>query len=660
MQTAIFTPKDTSEPQSKKTAVIKLVIAFIFIGAIGGVGWWWFIGSKPRVVLTVPFVASEQSAGVDCWPTSRGEIAVLGAGKMTLVDLKSRKELWSVPMPLAVQVDRVWQESVAMRFLKLQKRAEELAVQRGKLKGDAATKAFNVEAAKYASELAIARADAARPTAPPPSPVAKAAAGKKARDIPGGEQGSVEQLKPIELEDDSIRRARMTKRAEQIEKLKGVLSNERTAADTRLKLQKLRDDEARLHTLEQEQMADEVTLSPAANAPAVDAAVKPTENEPSEDYAYASGGRPKFVELGDNLWLAEGSRLIGFEQTGGGVKTNMLLPGPVTRMVKVADAAFFIAYAGKTVRYVVKVGANGSTQTSYIPTAEEKAPSESSAEIRNEFFGGGGSLSLAEIRLIAKPAADAPNERTYAVSVKRPFASATPTWTGEFSGRVQCFSTPSLSIVTGGTKLVALDANNAKLWESTLAEPAIFGDSFQWETAHGSPCREHDDRLYFFDRAVLTSFNSSTGEVIWRLPGAGIRKVEFGGDGSLYVHSMNHTAETPVHLSEVKSGSAPVLMKINPADGTILWSEPKLEDVWASGKDVYSMRVARQSQDGESETFQPGAQSTRMKIYKLNTNTGKQRWDWFQTQMPQRIIVQGKTVAVLFESGLQVIHSTAL
>ena len=665
MQTAIFSPKQSSESRSKKAAVIKLVVAFVFIGALCGTGWWWFFGSKPRVVLTVPFVGPESTAGTDCWLTSRGEVAVLAGEKMTLVELKSRKELWSVPLPVAVPMETDWQESVSMRFLKLQVWAEELAAKRGKLKGDAAVKAFNVEAAQYASELALARADAARPSAFAPD-----ATVKKPQDVSGGGKSPKDKFKPIALEEDIIRRARMAKRADQIAKLRASVNSARPVADTRLKLLKVRDDETRLRSLEQEQSSDEAVL-PKSGGKARESLGRALP----EDYAHASGGRARFVELGEILWLAEGSRLIGFERSGGGVKTTMFLPGPVTRMVAGADVAFFVAYAGKTVRFVVKVGATGGTQTSYFPVAEETDPKGGPA-VQTEFFGND-SLSMVEIRAIAKPAAEpsaaeaanaTPNvatmprrgATTYSVTVKRPFASALPAWRGEFVGRVQCFATPSLSLVTGGNKLVALDANNAKVWESTLSEPAVFGDRFQWDAAGLLPCREHSDRLYFFDRAELSVFSLSNGEVIWRLPRAGLRNVEFTADGTLYVHSMNRPVEVPSHLSEVRPGSDPSLMKVHPSDGTILWEAPKFEAVWASGKDVYSMRIARTAADGGGVALPVDPRAARMKIYKLNPGTGSPRWDWYQTRVPERVIANGKTLAVLFADSFELIHSTAL
>ncbi len=711
MQTSVFTPKVATEPKSRKTKGLLFLFAVMLLGALGGAGWWWFFGSKPRAVFSHPIAANSLGKS-ECWRVSDDEISFFAGGKFTLLDLKRREERWSVPVPLALAVDSVWQESVAKRFLKLQQRAAELAEQRGKLKGNSEVKAFNLEAAKYAAELASARADATRMTAQPRPVINAEGTPKKSEYVFGGDRAMADKLNPTQPEDETLRLARMAKRKEQIARQRTSLNALRTRADTRLKLQQLRDDEGKLQALEQEQKADE-----AAIAKKLEIAKSPAPNitrKPDYDSGYGNSDSPKFAVLGERLLLAEGARVIAYERSSGVVKANMQMPGPVLRMLETDDAVFIVAHAGPTIRYVAKVLPSGATQTFYAQVALEKPLFENReglyepviSESRNEFFGGG-TLAMAEIRLVTKniearqaikPGAEIAAEHavqasagggmaealsimkvvendklradsggvervdtsTYRVSVGRPFASGASIWIGEFAGRVQCFSTASLSLITGGTKLVALDPNNAKLWEATLAAPAVLGDDFQWDSASADPCFEQGDRLYFFDRAVLTAFSKATGEVLWRLPSVGIRKVVTDGAGNLYVHSANLPAESLTYLSEMNSCTEPVLMKVNPANGEILWIGEKYEDVWASGKDVYSKRTGKHGSDIEKAVFTPGAATARVKIYKLSTSTGMPRWEWFQTRHPEHIIAAGKTVAILYADELQVIHSTAL
>ena len=710
METHVLKLENPPAGRKKHFMLLRILIAMTFVGAIGATVWWWFWGTKPRVVFTVPIAASA-SGHVACWPCGDSTIAVLGGGKLTLVDLEKRTELWQAGLPLPVEIDQEWQDMLSKRFLKLQQWSEDLAKKRASLKGDAATKAFNAEAAKYAADLAATRADAARGSAA--KPVQKAPAAAPQKYTFGGDRSPVDKLKTIQKEGDVILKARIAKRTTQITQLETAIAALRPAATTPIKVQQLRDNEARLQLLSQEQKADEAGRT-QSTAPAAAAAAE-VEPEFGDSFGDGEGGPPKFAALGDICWLAEGSRVIGFNKSGGGVKTVVPMPGTVMRMIEGSGALFVVAHAGNSVRYVAKIEANGAARGHYVGVTEEKVVTEADdsrhapvlSATRTEFMGGG-TLAAAEIRLAnkkvderqaIKPGAEKAAEEavqttvggglseamaimkvvehdkiladtggveridasTYQVSVRRPFMAAAPVWTGEFTGRVQCFSTPSLSLVTGGTKLVALDANNAKLWESTLGAPAVIGSESQWERAPAQPCIESGGMLFFFDRAVLTAFDTATGEVRWRLPSIGIRKVVFDGEGFLYVHSANMPAESLTYLSEMKSGSRQALMKVSPKDGTILWSAPKFEDVWASGKDVYSMRIGRHGSDIEKAVFEPGSQaSARVKIYKLSNGSGKPRWEWFQARHPSDVIANGKTVAILFGDELQVIHSIAL
>ena len=711
METAVFEPKQKEAPRSRKSRIIFAVVAVLFAGALGGAGWWWFWGSKPQVVLTVPLPAVEGGLrDVECWPTSGGGIAVLGGGKLTLIDLDGRKEVWSVPLPDAVKMDREWQEAVSMRFLSLQKWAAELTTRRSALKGDAAVKAFNIEAAKYAAELAVARSDAARPSARAQAIFVEKGVVKTVPHVFGGDRAGVDQFKSVVLEEDTIRRARIAKRGEQIGKLRATLGELRTKAQTRIKQQQLRDAEARLQVLEQEQKTDEAAL---ARKPEV--APEPQEKEVGFDFAYSAGGHSMFTEMGGRFFLSEGSRVLGFERSSGIVKINLNLPGPILRVEQGAGALYFVAYAGRAVRYLVKLGADGSTQATYMPVAEERAlfQIEESRRIpdisamRTDYVGGE-SLGIAEVRLVKqeieerqalKPGAEKAAEQavensvgggvggalailkvtqqdairettggveridasTYSVSIRRPFQPNKPVWSGQFKGRVQCFSTPRLSLITAGARLVALDATNAKAWEAVLGAPVVLGDAFERNAARFEPCFELGERLYFYDRAMLTAFNIASGEVLWRIPSVGIRKIEVGGDGSLYVHSANLLAESLAYLSELNTTTEPVLMKVDAVSGAILWVAEKYEDVWASGKDLYSIRTGRHGSDFEAEVFNPSATpQVRTKIYKLNPATGKPRWEWFQPQYPLNVVPLGKTVGVLYGDSFQVIHSTAL
>lgn len=712
MNASIF--RSTSAPKRKLTnaKLVKIVAFVAILGALGGTVWWYFWGSKPRLALALSFPETA-GAEVDCWRVGENGLVVLGGGNLSLVHLGERRQLWSVPLPVAVKIDYEWQASVAQRFLKLQQRAIELAAARANLKGEAAIISFNADAAKYAADLAAARADAARPI-PQKAAVKTSGADSKSKAKAfalGDDRSQVDKFKAVQSEDELIRSARMAKRTGQISKLRASLNELRTKADTRLKLQQLKDEEAKLQALENEQKMDEAPTPQVAKA-------EPAEPElvdDDDDFGFSNGGKPHFASLGETFWFADGARLVGFDRSTGGVKATFNLPGPVLKMCAGPDAIVVAAHAGKKVRFLMKITADGNTQSNYMTVAGERPAlvARETARIpvvdtlRSEFLGTM-TPAIAEVKLVTKnievksaikPGAEAAAEvnvqaasgaglgealailkvaendklrmdsggeqkidgSTYEVKVRTLFANPAVEWTGQFTGRVQFFSTPRFNLVTAGTKLVALNSANAKVWESSLAASALIADEHEWNVASSSPCFEDGDRLYFFDRAVLTAFNAANGEVLWRLPSVGISNVAIAADGFLYVHSANLSAESLTYLSEANAPAESILMKIKPSDGSIVWTTEKLESVWASGNDLYSMRVARPAVDIVKAAFkQEQASELRSKIYKINRRTGKMRWEWFQARAPLKVTAKGKTLAILFSDGLQVIHSTSL
>jgi hypothetical protein len=697
MNTSIFNPKQEKRSNPGAANTIKLLIGLALLGSLGGSGWWWFYGSKPRVALSIPFEESTNGSPKS-WPVGDNKIVVMAGGRLVFADLSTRKEIWNIALPARAVVDYAWQASVAQRFLKLQDRATELSTTRAKLKTEGEIKAFNAEAAKYAA----ARADAAR-LQPPKAPEKKGTPPQKAKSADytlGDDRSQVDKLKAVQSEDEIIRATRVAKRTEQISKLRASIATLRETAETRLKFQQLKDAESRLQLLEQEQKNDTRPVEPIPEV----ASANPASQDP-QAVSEVNGSvemAPEFSMLGDAFWVGDGPRLLSFNSSNGELRTTINLPGPIVHFAHGRDHLVVASHAGRTTRYLLKIGADGKTQSFYMPIAETAPSTRTEGDLsspaieksRIEFIGDA-VPALAEIRPISetlverggpKPGAEAasdaalagsmtaqnhnlpansgsaqkPDGRGYRVSIRPLFSNPAPEWTGEIAGRVQFFSTQSLNLVTGGTKLVVLDSKNTKAWEANLSAPALLASATEWDSAPSHPCLEDGERLYFFDRANLTAFKKTSGEVVWRLPSIGIRKVTTTADGSLYVQSANLPADTVSNLSDTKKGSASIVMKINPTDGAIVWTSEKLENVWATGKDVYAMRIGRRPADAESARLDGATEEQRMKIYKLNPSNGKKRWEWFQTRIPASVSTDGKTLGLLYRDELQIIYSTAL
>ena len=666
VQAPVFQPKTECGNKKAPKPALRILIALTLVGALGGTGWWWFFGSKPRLIQSIP-IAAEKAPSSESWRAGENDVALLAGGKLTILNLKDRQQRWVAALPMAVEIDSEWQESLAKRFLKLQRWADDLTEKRTKLKGDAAVKAFNADAAKYAAELAVVRADSARKAAPPKPVAAETAAPKRVHAL-GEDRSDVDKLKAVRREDETMLRARIAKRTTQLSALRASIAALGTPAGNPMKAQQLGEQTSKLKLLEQEQKSDEAALAPK---PAVVAAVPAKAAAPGGvKTVVAQPLKPQFAALGEFFWLSEGARVIGFDRVSGSVKRTIPMPGPVVGMAEGTNSVSFVARVSTAIRFAVNIGADGRTQTVYIPYNEEtqsrdvlsKSADSGNAGDYNEIFGGG-TLALATIQLAGKKnethdvvPGDSVDVASFRVSVRRPFASSTPVWQGEFQGRVQCFSTADISLVTGGKKLVALNSSNVKLWEAALTATVLIGDRSQWDAAPALPCFSAGERLYFSDRAGLTAFNIGTGEVIWRLSSIGIRKVTMDGDGFLYVQSANLPIDSHSHLASLGAGEQSVVMKVKPADGMPVWTREKLINVWASGKDVYALAA----NESPSSQENPGFPSARVPgILKLSRGSGKQWWEWSQALVPSRVFPMGKTLAIFYGDGLQLISSTA-
>ncbi len=713
MQTTLFKPDTDAKTKTQgKRSPIRVIATTVLIISVYGAVWWWFWGSKPKLAASIP-IKTNESSETGSWAVSSGRMLVLAGGKLSLIDLNDRQEKWSTAIPARPELDAEFQAAISARFLKLQQRADELSAKRATLKGDASIKAFNAEAAKYAADLAAARADAARGTAakaPVATPAKPVAAAPKKYEF-GGDRSTVDKLNAVQNEADLLRASRNKAREPKIAEAKAAIEKLKPAATTPIKQQQLRELEARLASLEAEQKADSVAAT-AATAPRPKAE---EEYEPSMDFAMAHDREPHVVEAGGLFYLTDGPRILSFENESGALKGRFPMPGTVLEMFESGGFVYAAAHAGETIRYVTKIAPGGNAQSSYIQVAPD-APlfeeTEGSYSVltpsARTIVTGGASLAIADVRLVErkidkqdaiKPGAEKAAEEntrlsggggtgealaimavmeqdklrmsgraveqidasTYDVSIKRPFAPATPPWKGQFAGHVQCFYTQNFTLVTAGTKLVALNANNEKAWEASLTAPAVIGDDAQWDSQPAPPCFESAGRVYFFDRAALNAFDAATGAALWRVPSVGIRKVVTDADGDLYVHSANLPLDSLQYLSERSKMVNPVLLKVSAKTGAIEWSQEKYEDVWAAGSDLYALRIGRNAADLENQVFAPGSSpEARVKIFKITRGGGKPRWEWFQTKMPHDLVAIGKTLAIRFRDEVQIVHSTAL
>jgi hypothetical protein len=465
-----------------------------------------------------------------------------------------------------------------------------------------------------------------------------------------------------------------------------------------------------------------VPAAPAAPTPAP--AAPPVAEEAMASFSDSFGDTERtpaqVAVLGEWAWVVEGVHAAGFSLSDGSLKADVRLAGPVVRLFADANALFIVTDAGPDARQLTRIATNGVTQSLYLAAPRRQAAFAFLGEggtmfrvnaqaNRTEFTGGGGSLARVDIRLIErnvktrdaiKPGTEQSltkaiqgsagnsteevlaianmmevdsrrmsgdtvqevDESTYEVTLSRPFEATVPLWTGRVKGRVEVFSTATLDLITAGTKLLAFDRTNKALWEATLGAPIPQrGRDGDWE-AMPAPVREEDGKLLFADGAFLSAFQAVNGQVLWRLPSVGIRKIDADADGNLYVQTDNLSVDTLTFLTgDSLHPPTSSTLKVDAGTGKILWDAPKFEDVWVSGKDVYAFREIHDARDLENQVFDPGqVPEARVKFYKLSRSDGKPIWEWYQSRRPHGVVPSGKHVAILFRDELQVIHSIAL
>ena len=708
----------SSLPAAKRSRGLLLWSMVALLVAVLGVGgWYYFFGRKPKVAMTVGFELNGNAAARGLWSAGAGEVLLVGDGDVTLIDLVSRKKKWTEQIPKSALPDPAWQATLNARFVRLQDWADELSRKRADLTKPEEIQAFNADAAKYREELTAVLAEAARPNSRPASASeAQPARVADAEDVFGGDRSKVDRLQPIKDMRVQLLADRMKKREAKLDALKADMILKKNHTITAVEKVASTDAEARYNAELAEQKKDEEALAklkPAEAAPVVVASKVAVEDGPppvDDDFASA---RPKAAICSERIWISEGRHAVAFDRSSGAVKADVSLAGPARQIFADGDTAIIVASAGASAVQITKLTASAQPQAAYYSTGRRENAFTFSGrlrmpnvqDLRTEFSAVGGSLLRVDIRLkeknvtvhdAIKPGSEKElesaasgaaahsademksiaalirndaarvngadveqvDDSTYDITLRRPFEPAVAEWTGTLRGRVQVFSTPTMHLITGGTKLLAFDRTNKKLWEATLASPVPLRGSDS--DADGPPAWfEKGGRLFFADGAFLTAFDVASGQAVWRLPSLGIRKMVMDGEGFLYVLSGNSHVESLTFAMDASFGdSVPITMRVNAADGKIAWQVEKYQDVWASGKDVYALRESQNPHDVEAQVFnRDKAVDTRVKLYKLSRGNGSPLWEWFQPRRPLAVEAHGKSVAILFGEELQIIKS---
>lgn len=636
----------------------------IVFALLVGVGVWYYtLGRKPKLAVSTRITAK---AGE---PTTQliapGEVLLLVGRKATLYDIAAGTEKWSAdcgpsknpatpavaasvaPVPAAAKMtpppgkisDQILQARVERHMLKLRTWATQLEAKRGNLNTPLKIASFKEEEAKYNKELAAVQAEAAGLTK---SPVAVAPATGYA----------IESKAPESQIEDSL----------------GYERKEVFCSGPAIWI--VQNRTVRMLDRANGRLVKEIGL------PGKFQKVMPG---PGCFYIATAGetGGQQVTRVDNKDGAAKALNISG---AAGGSRFEMQGAGlPVSPTVQ-SQRSEFSANGAELTQLDVRLVAKKITERQALKNDSATDWNNADKNTKGGWANDAAVIAQAmsnDMQREATGGKELVDESTYEVVLRRPFNSAIPDSASiKVQGRPDVFSTTSYDLVVAGQTMMVFDHTNKKLWESKLAFPAAAPSLVDDELGGGKtammgtlsqPGFEDDKRLYFFDKGFLTAFDRNTGATLWRLPSVGIRKVQLDAGGLLdrspvlYVSSGNGTAETLQYSQQAAMPTVPVIFKVDAASGKILWKQPKYQDCFVSGGNVYATLETRNAEDLVNSVFQgTKAVQTRFKLYKLSARDGQSQWEWFQTRRPLRIEADNKKVSLLFADELQILTSRAL
>ncbi len=251
------------------------------------------------------------------------------------------------------------------------------------------------------------------------------------------------------------------------------------------------------------------------------------------------------------------------------------------------------------------------------------------------------------------------DQSRYEVRLRRWLGDKPVEWKGEVSGLPAFFALQTVDLLAAGRSLTVFDKQNNKLFETQLSYP--ISARFAAENArHLVPAAERAGVLYFFDQGVLTALALPGGEVQWRLTSIGIGRVQFDDDGLLYVDSTAAAPEEIQYSEQIKfEATAPVILKVDPHSGKILWQVQKLgQRCFLSGTYVYTVSaeqggIAMAIGLAEAVNAPRPEAPVYFHIRRLDPASGELMWDFFRDEAPEEEAFQQNWFVLRFGNKVQ-------
>ncbi len=260
----------------------------------------------------------------------------------------------------------------------------------------------------------------------------------------------------------------------------------------------------------------------------------------------------------------------------------------------------------------------------------------------------------------------------YQVTIHLPDSKEASDWVGEVTGKPHVYQQKSVTVITGGNMLVALDHSNKKLWQAdfthTFRGSGGFFDEDEDEdnkddegtTSYGQgPVVEHGDALYVYDEAELSAFDLQTGNVRWRVPSIGIAGLFFDDAGAVYVNTTTADLDSLKYSRQIDitKKSSQAVMRVDCKSGKVLWNvEPGGFVSRVEGKFVLSVTAHQGADlDPDSLTTMPGVNDSVMSIKRLNPKNGKVMWNYVEERAPIYMRFKGNLIECVFRKEVEVL-----
>ena len=174
---------------------------------------------------------------------------------------------------------------------------------------------------------------------------------------------------------------------------------------------------------------------------------------------------------------------------------------------------------------------------------------------------------------------------------------------------------------------------------------------------------QHDDTLYVFDQAVLSSFDLASGNARWRLPSIGVVGLFFDDQNNVYVNTTTGNPDDIKYSRQIDLSrqTESVVSKVDARTGRTLWSvKPGGFVSYLSGKFIYVIESydPNPTDQDEMNDLTAGLQKPAyLRLSRLRPSDGRLLWDYYdRDRCPVNWHFDGNSIELIFKREVQVLR----